>query len=75
MPFILHTAIAGGVLALVVLLARSLPLPAGVRGHPWVGRMTTPSGGIPYGIAIAWGAFAAAPSAPMVVAALSRSVH
>jgi prepilin peptidase CpaA len=74
-PFILHTAVAGGILALLVLVARRAPLPAGVRGRPWIDRLMTPRGGIPYGIAIAWGTFAAAPHAPTVAAALTATVH
>lgn len=69
--FIVHMAIAGGVLALAFLVVRRIPMPAGVRERPWVARLMAPNGGIPYGIAIAAGAIAAAPHAPLVMRAFS----
>jgi prepilin peptidase CpaA len=47
------TAIAGGVLAVLIIVARTLPWPAGFRSRV---RVLQPKAGIPYGIAIAAGA-------------------
>lgn len=47
------TAIAGGVLAVLIILARTLPWPDAIRSRM---RVLQPKAGIPYGIAIAAGA-------------------
>lgn len=47
------TAIAGGVLAVIIILARTLPWPEAIRSRM---RVLQPKAGIPYGIAIAAGA-------------------
>ena len=47
------TAIAGGVLAVAIILARTLPWPDAIRSRM---RVLQPKAGIPYGIAIAAGA-------------------
>jgi prepilin peptidase CpaA len=65
MPFLLWTAVAGGVLALTLMGARRVPLVA-TAGPAWMGRLLQPGGDVPYGIAIAVGALAAFPSSPLV---------
>jgi prepilin peptidase CpaA len=62
LPFLAVTALAGGGLALSLLVARSgwfRPVTIGLGG--WVGRLTTPGENVPYGVAIAAGALAAFP--------------
>lgn len=54
-PFMLFTAIAGGGLAAVALLARRIA-PAGVSDAGWTRWLTERKSGVPYGIAIAAGA-------------------
>lgn len=66
--FLLWTAIAGGLLSLVILLARGWLRPH-VSGAPgWVGQLMTPKGDIPYGVAIAAGALMAYPASPLIAA-------
>jgi prepilin peptidase CpaA len=50
--FLLFTALAGGVLALVLLAARKLASPGHKYGH-WYSRLLHDSEGVPYGVAIA----------------------
>ncbi len=70
LDFVFHTALAGGVLGLLFLAMRRAPMPAGLAARPWVARLMARDNGIPYGIAIAWGALAAARTAPLPAAAL-----
>ena len=68
-PFLLWTALAGGVLAVTLLSARRMVAISGfpVR-RPWIGRLLAPEGDIPYGIAIAAGALMAFPESPLMQA-------
>ena len=60
--FILWTAIAGGVLCLMLIFARTQLRPY-VQGVPtWVDTLMEPKGDIPYGVAICVGALMAFPS-------------
>ncbi|MFG1420704.1 A24 family peptidase [Roseixanthobacter liquoris] len=55
-PYLLYTALFGGVLTLVILQLRAVPLPAHCRSIPWIARLHDPKSRIPYGVAIASGA-------------------
>ena len=55
-------AILGGVLTLVILAARRLPLPVMLAGHTWIARLHDAKTGVPYGIALSGAALAMAPS-------------
>lgn len=69
MPFILWTAIAGGVMALALLTARQL-IPAGT--YPaFVDHLLKKQNGIPYGVAIMVGALMAIPSLPYLSSPLT----
>ena len=68
--FLLWTAMAGGALAVGLMLARRAPALVTARGPVWVGRLLAPGGDVPYGVAIAVGALAAFPLSP-----LARLVH
>jgi prepilin peptidase CpaA len=57
--FLIYTAIAGGVLAILIILARFVPWPEALRSRV---RVLQPKAGIPYGIAIAAGAMLTAAS-------------
>lgn len=71
MPFLLWTAIAGGGLAILLLMARSrLPVLATV-GPAWVGRLMEPKGDIPYGVAICLGALQAWPASALFASAVA----
>lgn len=51
--YLLLVAIIGGGLALLVLLARKIGLPARWKARTWAARLLAPEGKIPYGVAIA----------------------
>lgn len=51
--FLATAAIWGGGLTIVFLLLRRWPLPAGLLGVEWIGRLHDNSNGVPYGIALA----------------------
>lgn len=64
--FVLITGMAGGALAVSLLMLRSAWLhPVAARGPGWFGRLATPDEKVPYGIAIAIGALAAFPDSPL----------
>lgn len=67
--FTLITALAGGGLALALLWSRRLGQPIAVRGPVWFGRLMTPGGDVPYGLAICVGALAAFPDSLIAHAA------
>ncbi|HEX3809035.1 MAG TPA: prepilin peptidase [Rhizomicrobium sp.] len=56
LPYTLLVAIAGGALALTLLLARRIPLPATLASHSWISHLHDSKSGIPYGIALSAGA-------------------
>ena len=69
LPFLLFTSLAGGLLALVILVGRRATPPAVVAaGPPWLGRLLGPEKHLPYGVAIAVGALAALTSSPFLAA-------
>ena len=69
-PFLVATALAGGILTIVVIIMRGL-MPAGVT--PGFGVATFEDRkGVPYGVAIAAGALFAAPASPFLAEFLSQ---
>ena len=67
-PFAFWMAVAGGVLAGVLLALRKMKLQT---EKPWLARLLNPQEGAPYAVAIAVGALVAAPSSPVLAAGLS----
>jgi prepilin peptidase CpaA len=59
--FALFSAIFGGFLTLGLLSFRKIPLPKSIGEQDWVKRLHDARGGIPYGAALAAGAFAVLP--------------
>lgn len=53
--YLLAVAVTGGMLAMIILTARQVPLPRVLLGEPWAHRLHKTGGGIPYGIALAAG--------------------
>jgi prepilin peptidase CpaA len=53
MDYMLHAAILGGALTLLLLQFRKYPLPLFLARQPWVQRLHEKGGGVPYGIALA----------------------
>jgi len=62
LPYALVASIAGGVLTLVVLGLRQCPLPQSLLRRAWIAKLHDASSGIPYGVALAAGAFFLLPS-------------
>jgi prepilin peptidase CpaA len=56
LPYVLYAALAGGMIAMLFSLVRSVPLPRAFLGEAWALRLHNPKSGIPYGIALAAGA-------------------
>jgi len=67
MPFIVYTVLAGGVLAVVVLIWNLLRADQEIRGHSWISRFERFKPSVPYGVAIAAGAILAYPQAWSIV--------
>jgi prepilin peptidase CpaA len=57
LPYALLASVFGGFLTLGLLVARQWPLPAMLARQAWVLRLHDAQGGIPYGVALAAGAF------------------
>lgn len=53
LDYLLYAAIFGGVLTVVLLMFRKLPLPALLARQAWILRLHETGGGVPYGIALA----------------------
>ena len=53
MAYLLYASIFGGVLTLLILRFRFMPLPKALAGQEWAKRLHRLDGGVPYGIALA----------------------
>ena len=53
MDYLLYASIFGGVLTILLLKFRTLPLPEMLERQPWIKRLHDAAGGVPYGIALA----------------------
>ncbi len=51
--YLIYASLFGGVLTLVLIQFRKLPLPGLLARQPWIMRLHDSDGGIPYGIALA----------------------
>jgi prepilin peptidase CpaA len=69
LPFLVSVTIFGGLLAIVILFYRKLPMP-GILVPDWAMDLHRPGTGIPYGIAIASSALLVIPLSPWVIASL-----
>lgn len=58
----------GGVLTVVLLLVRSVPLPAALYSQQWITRLHDPKEGVPYGIALAAAGLLVYPHTPFMAA-------
>ncbi|WP_407520051.1 A24 family peptidase [Methylobacterium oryzisoli] len=68
--YVLLASLAGGVLTLLLMQARTYPLPGFAVGWPWARRLHDRRTGVPYGIALAASALVICPMAPLWRAAL-----
>jgi prepilin peptidase CpaA len=57
MNYMLIASLLGGALTLALLVLRQVPLPARLTGQSWLLRLHDQRAGIPYGVALAAGAF------------------
>lgn len=67
LDFVLLTAMLGGAMSLFVMQWRRWPLPNFMAGAPWIVRLHDPKEGVPYGIALAFGALHVYPHSPMAL--------
>jgi prepilin peptidase CpaA len=61
LTYTLTSAVLGGGLTLLILMARRMPLPAGLIGQSWIARLHDAKSGVPYGVALAAGALLTLP--------------
>jgi prepilin peptidase CpaA len=61
-PYALLASVFGGALTLGLMLLRQCPLPAGLERQAWIVNLHDARSGIPYGVALAAGAFILLPS-------------
>jgi len=62
LPYAAMASLFGGVLTVSLLMLRKVPLPAGLLRQGWLVRLHDARSGIPYGVALAAGAFAILPA-------------
>ena len=65
--YLIYTSILGGALTLIIVLFRTIPLPAVLVGSQWAERLHRPDAGIPYGIALAAAALIVYPQSEWMV--------
>ena len=61
LPYAAVAALFGGLLTIVLLMLRQVPLPGPLSGQAWALRLHDARSGVPYGVALAAGAFALLP--------------
>jgi len=64
----IYAALIGGVLTLLILFVRSVPLPAVLNAQSWLARLHSPKEGVPYGIALAAAGLLVYPDTPFMAA-------
>jgi prepilin peptidase CpaA len=65
--YLIYASILGGALTLLILLFRTIPLPAVLAGAEWADRLHRHDAGIPYGIALAAAALIVYPQSEWMV--------
>lgn len=53
LPYLVYSAVLGGLLTLLILALRGLPLTPFLARYQWLERLHNPKSGVPYGIALA----------------------
>jgi prepilin peptidase CpaA len=69
--YALAASLLGGLLTLTILVMRQWPLPAGLARQGWIVRLHGEKSGIPYGVALAAGAFVLLPQTEIFHLALT----
>ncbi len=67
--FAAYAALAGGVLTILLLLARKYPMPSHLHAWKWSARLLKEGGDVPYGIGICAGALLAFPETSLFLTA------
>ena len=62
LPYALLASVFGGVLTLALILLRQCPLPQFLAHQAWIAKLHDARSGVPYGVALAVGAFVQLPS-------------
>ena len=65
-PYVMAVTVAGGILSLILLLFRHLPLGSRLARVDWVGALHRPTEPVPYGVAIATGTVVSLPRSPVM---------
>ena len=66
--YVLYASVLGGVLTLLLLQFRLMPLPGLLAGQVWAQRLHRKDGAVPYGIALAAAALVVYPESPWMKA-------
>lgn len=66
--YAVYAAVLGGLLTLVLLLVRSMPLPVTLYSQQWITRLHDSNEGVPYGIALAAAGLLIYPDTPFMAA-------
>jgi prepilin peptidase CpaA len=69
MSYLIYASLIGGVLTLMIITARLMPLPGFLQGRGWAERLYSKTERIPYGIALAIGALLVYPDTMWMKAA------
>jgi prepilin peptidase CpaA len=70
-PYLFIASLGGGLLTLVILQLRAMPLPSVARGWGWAQRLHDVKQGVPYGIALAVAALVVLPDSAIWRAAIA----
>jgi prepilin peptidase CpaA len=62
--YLIFASLFGGILTLVILRFRLMPLPSAIADHEWAKRLHRMDAGVPYGIALALAALVIYPDTP-----------
>ena len=68
LAYAVYAAVLGGLLTLVLLLVRAMPLPATLYSQQWITRLHDSKEGVPYGIALAAAGLLVYPDTPFMAA-------
>jgi prepilin peptidase CpaA len=68
LTYLLYASLFGGVLTLLLLQFRMMPLPQALARQQWLQRLHQKDGGVPYGIALATAALCVYPDTPWMKA-------
>jgi prepilin peptidase CpaA len=69
LEYLFIASLAGGLLTILILALRRLPIPARAQGWVWLDRLHDPRSGIPYGVALAAGGLFVLPRSSVWAAA------